>query len=59
MTWGDADYGADSSAVQTQLKNVNQIQSLSLLLLPFFAMDPSSPGVMPSKVATAALCRLS
>ena len=27
MTWGDADYGGDSSTVQHQLKNVQQIQA--------------------------------
>ena len=27
MTWGDADFGGDCSAVQAQLKNVRQIQS--------------------------------
>ena len=27
MTWGDAKYGGDSSAVQDQLKNVQQIQA--------------------------------
>ena len=27
MTWADADYGGDSSAVQSQLKNVQQIQA--------------------------------
>ena len=26
VTWGDAEFGGDSSAVQTQLKNVKQIQ---------------------------------
>eukprot|EP00439_Symbiodinium_sp_Y106_P015313 s157_g2.t1 len=27
VTWGDVEFGADSSAVQTQLKNVQQIQA--------------------------------
>ena len=27
VTWGDADFGGDSSAVQHQLKNVQQIQA--------------------------------
>ena len=27
MTWGDADYGRDSSAVQAELKNVRQTQA--------------------------------
>ena len=27
MTWGHAEFGADSSDVQTQLKNVQQIQA--------------------------------
>ena len=27
MTWGDGEFGGDSSIVQTQLKNVQQIQS--------------------------------
>ena len=27
VTWGDADSGADSSAVQDQLRNVQQIQA--------------------------------
>ena len=27
MTWGDADFGGDSSAVQDQLKTVQQIQA--------------------------------
>ena len=30
MTWGYADYGGDSSAVQDQLKNVQQIQATRL-----------------------------
>ena len=29
MTWGNAEYGGDSSAVQDQLKNVQQIQASS------------------------------
>ena len=29
MTWGDAEFGGDSSTVQTQLKNVQQIQASS------------------------------
>ena len=29
MTWGDADSGGDSSSVQEQLKNVQQIQATS------------------------------
>ena len=27
VTWGNAEFGADSSAMQTQLKNVQQIQA--------------------------------
>ena len=29
VTWGDADFGGDSSAVQDQLKGVQQIQANS------------------------------
>ena len=29
MTWGDSDCGGDSSAVQDQLKNVQQVQASS------------------------------
>ena len=40
MTWGVASYGGDSSAVQDQLKNVQQIQATRLvLLLPFLVME--------------------
>ena len=41
VTWGGADKSGDSSAVQDQLKNVQQIsrsRPLALLLLPFLAM---------------------
>ena len=41
VTWGSADHGGDSSAVQEQLKNVHQIQALCVLLLPFAVMDTS------------------
>ena len=41
VTWGDAECGGDSRAVQGQLKNVQQIQaSGQLLLLLFLVMDP-------------------
>ena len=29
MTWGCSDYGSDSSSVQDQLKNVQQVQATS------------------------------
>ena len=38
MTWGDDQRGGDSSAVQDELRNVQQI---NVLLLAFFATDPS------------------
>ena len=41
VTWGKALYGGDSSAVRTQLKNVQQIQASDGALLPFLVTDPS------------------
>ena len=45
LTWGDEASGGDSRAVQEKLKNVQQIQAsynlVTMLLLPFLAMDPS------------------
>ena len=38
-TWGHADFGGDCSAVQDQLKNVQQIQRLLVLLQPSLLMD--------------------
>ena len=32
VTWGDADCGGDSSGVQDQLKNVQQVQATEVLL---------------------------
>ena len=46
MTRGHPGYGGDSSAVQDQLKHVQQIQASSALVLPFVVMGVSSPGVM-------------
>ena len=46
VTWGDADDGGDSSAVQAQLKNVH----LTALLLPW---------VLLGMLATVSLCRIS
>ena len=40
VTWGDADYGGDSSAVQEQLRDVQQIHA-------------SDNGAVPTMVATA------
>ena len=41
VTWGDADSGGDSSAVQHQLSNVQQIQArMAARLLPFLATEP-------------------
>ena len=42
VTWGGAygNFGGDSSDVQHQLKNVQRIQPLDTLLLPFLPKDP-------------------
>ena len=42
VTWGDADDGGDSSAVQDQLQECAADPSLfTALVLPFLVMDPS------------------
>ena len=41
VTWGDPEFGGDSTAVQDELKNVQRIQRQTLLLLPFGSMAPS------------------
>ena len=41
VTWGDAEHGGDSSAVQEQLRNAQHIQaSIMALLQPSLLMDP-------------------
>ena len=55
VTWGNADYGGDSSAVQNQLKNVQPIQASHNAL----ATDPSSLGVILPQVVTVVMCRIS
>ena len=45
MTWGGAYSGGDSSAVQDQLKNVQQIKLPSQLSLPSLETDLLCPGV--------------
>ena len=60
VTWGNAEVGADSSAVQTQLKKrmCSRFKPLVLLLLPFLAMDPLCPGVVLVLVVTVVLCNV-
>ena len=53
VTWGHADYGGDSGAVQEQLKNVQQIQATLMLLPPSWQMGLSSHGAMQPMVVTA------
>ena len=48
---GDAGCGGDSSAVQDQLRDVQQVQATRIWpLLGFWKMDPSLPGGMPVTV---------
>ena len=60
VTWGSADGGGDSSAVQTQLKNVQQIQSFFRCFCchsgRWIRCDLGCCWLM---VATVALCRVS
>ena len=37
ITWGNAEYGADSSAVQDQLKGVRQIQATNMAFAAILA----------------------
>ena len=59
VTWGGAGFGDDSSLLQDQLQNVQHIHGSKYALLPFFAMAPSSPGVMLNMVVTVVLFRIS
>ena len=59
VTWGHARHGGDSSAVQEQLRDVQQIQASVVHLLQSWVMDLWSPGVMPIAVATAVRYRSS
>ena len=59
VTWGDAAYGGDSSEVQGQLRNVQQIQASRSAFAAILRIDLLSPGVMLNLVLTAALCRVS
>ena len=59
VTWGLAACGGDCSAVQGQLKNVQQIQAGDVALLPFLPTGRSSLGVLQTMVVTAALCSIS
>ena len=59
VTWGDADDGGDSSAVQEQLRDVQQIQASDTAFAAIRVMDLWSPGAMPTMVATAARYRSS
>ena len=38
VSWGNADFGGDSRAVQDQLKNVQQILGSPVVPFPFFVM---------------------
>ena len=46
VTWGNATFGGDCSAVQDQLTNVSRSKLLFMHLRQSWAMDLSSPGVM-------------
>ena len=53
VTWGEADCGGDSSAVQDQLRGVQQIQDTGTgPLLRFWKMDQSLPGVRQTLAVT-------
>ena len=52
ITWGDAEYGGDSSTVRDQLRGVQQIQATGQALLRFWKMDPSLPGAMNTMAVT-------
>ena len=41
VTWSDDRYGGDCSAVQAQLKNVQQIQGSKRAFAAIVGMDPS------------------
>ena len=56
ITWGDADCGGDSTAVQEQLRDVQQIQASCAA---FAAILGDGSGVMPTVAATALPCRSS
>ena len=63
MTWGDAKYGGDSSAVQDQLKNVQQIQATTDVFTSAFAAVRVDGSVvtwaMLTPVVTVVLCTIS
>eukprot|EP00434_Breviolum_minutum_P023230 symbB.v1.2.020488.t1/scaffold1730.1/size104407/1 len=60
VTWGDADCGGDSSAVQDQLRGVQQMQAAGYAFhLRFWQMDQLSPGVMQIVAVTVLLFKIS
>ena len=59
VTWGDNDYGGDSSAVRDQLKGVHQILASNGPLLRFWKMLLSLPGVMQRMAVTVRQFKIS
>ena len=59
MTWGDAGFGGDSSAVQAQLRNVHQIQANRFAFAAILGDGSVVTWVTLSLAVTAGLCRTS
>jgi hypothetical protein len=58
VTWGQSDYGGDSSRIQRQLKNVQQLEATSAVFAAVLAADFFSPGVIQLMVATILECKV-
>ena len=59
VTWGDPRYGGDSTSVQDQQKNVQQIQTARGAFAAVLALDLSWPGVPLPMVVTVGPYRVS